>query len=185
MNVYLDISTSQMDSIREMCAYNFPAIVSIFGTPGVSSFKLDKILDNLCNDSVLEVRARIAACFHEISRVFGNESYQILKPAFMKLLNDKESDVSSLIFKNISKVLEYFSLDETSKKIESQLELITILVKREKEVHISSGYSWRLHLEYLDQFTSFELYFEPDQLHDHFTGLLIKHFSDVFLFNLA
>lgn len=179
IGVYQEMAVSPQENLRDMCAFNFPALVSIFGKWGFTTYRLSKILEMLTADQSNDIRIRISASFHEVVKVLGNESYHHLKSIFLRLLNDKEIQVAQPVISNLTKILGVLYTDESCKKPDQHLEILNAILKRERELASDPNYPWRNHLEFIDQFQSFGSYFDPEQLHDLCIVNLTKSLNDV------
>ncbi|KAJ3227987.1 Serine/threonine-protein phosphatase 4 regulatory subunit 4, partial [Clydaea vesicula] len=163
INVFHNLSTSPMEGLRDMCAYNLPFY---------------KILDLLSSDPLLDCRVRISCCLHEIAQILKEDSYHLLKGVFNKLLFDRELEVSQNIIKNLNLILNQFYFDEISRRTDQMNEVLFLILKKERDLASDYQYNWRIHEVFLSKFQLFTEYFDSEILFDHSVSLLIKLLSE-------
>ncbi|TMW68813.1 hypothetical protein Poli38472_006281 [Pythium oligandrum] len=94
---YSKLSTREDAELRQLCAYNFPAIVKAFGNNFISML-MDDILVKLSSDCVEKVRQHIAAGLHEVALLLGPQrGIRYLKSVLVTLLKDESCIVHGTI----------------------------------------------------------------------------------------
>ncbi|KAI9090280.1 armadillo-type protein [Phlyctochytrium arcticum] len=180
VNFYLSLISKGDASTREMCAFNYPALVKVMSTlpQGFESYKLDSAFEQLVNDQNEIVRRKVAAGLHEVAQILGNQSWTLLRTGFLRLFGDMETDVYRQLFKNLGKVLVQFGRDDASRKDTQLDDLLFLILRRERECATSARTNWRLHFDLLEQFRVFPEVFASELLTAHCVPLLFKLLSD-------
>lgn len=90
---------------RQFCAYNFPAVVKVFGSAYASTL-MDNLLVKLASDPNEEVRHHIAAGIHEVAVMVGQQrAMRYLKELVLSLLNDNSPVVQGMAISRIPLLL--------------------------------------------------------------------------------
>ncbi|KAL8008162.1 putative serine/threonine-protein phosphatase 4 regulatory subunit 4 [Plasmopara halstedii] len=90
---------------RQFCAYNFPAIVKVFGS-AYASMLMDDLLLRLASDSSDEVRQHIAAGMHEVAVLIGQQqAMRYLKESALNLINDNSPIVQGMAISKLPSLL--------------------------------------------------------------------------------
>ncbi|KAJ3166830.1 Serine/threonine-protein phosphatase 4 regulatory subunit 4 [Geranomyces variabilis] len=176
-NFYHSLSTSTYsdDETREMCAYNFPALVKCVATlpQGFESHRLDIAFEKMVSDPSRAVRRRLAAGLHDVAAALGSRAWPLLRAGFLKLFGDPDVEVYKQIYRHLGVALLEFVKCES---VETQLEdVLFLILRRERECATYAARSnWRLHQDLLAQFQYFPDVFGLDLLHGHCVPLLFK-----------
>jgi len=110
-----------IEEIRQSCAYNMPAMCKCVG-PAKYMLHFHPVLVNLASDSSPHVRATIAAGFHEICKMIGDNRVGHLKESLIQLLGDESSEVHHSLLPQLGSILEVFrSSQESARKANSDL----------------------------------------------------------------
>ncbi|TPX60767.1 hypothetical protein SpCBS45565_g07419 [Spizellomyces sp. 'palustris'] len=177
---YQSLSTSSVSETREMCAFNFPAIVNSLGnTQAYETHGLDSVYDKLIHDTNARVRRRMASGLHAVAEILGSRSWTLLKTGFLKLFGDGEVEVYHQLFKHLGQILVQFAKDDACRKDTQLDDLLFLILRRERECAINSArFFWRTHHDLLEQFRWFPDVFGPDLLYGHCVPLLFKLLSE-------
>ena len=148
--------------IRELCAYNFPGVLKATGarkyamhlhstftslvedeveevSEGLTKMMQYFILD-LRGTSQLQVRKRIAAGFHEVGRILGNErNVTYLLEPFLRLIQDSR-EVHETLIKELDYVVSMFAVSNEQHRKDCYNTMLSTLL----HVEASSGHNWRL-----------------------------------------
>ncbi|KAI8918170.1 armadillo-type protein [Powellomyces hirtus] len=178
-NFYHSLSTSSYseDETREMCAFNFPAIVkcALPQSSGFESHRLDIAFERMVADPNRNVRRRLAAGLHDVAALFGPRAWTYLRAGFFKLFADPDVEVYQQVYKHLGLTLLQFVKHESASQ-DTQLEdVLFLILRREREcATYTSRNNWRLHQTLLEQFRYFPDVFGLDLLHGHCVPLLFK-----------
>ncbi|KAI8809442.1 armadillo-type protein [Cladochytrium replicatum] len=173
LSFYHRFSTDRDESYRIACAPNFSSIASAVGPGLYDTFKLDRQLQTMVNDSSIEVRKRVAASLHTIAQALRSSSQRLLRSAFLTLLGDSDRSVFATLCSNIGAILTHFSSDPTSRSIVLSDELLFLLLRKERE-WAADAFGWRTHRELVLQFKAFPDFFSSHQISEHCVPLLFK-----------
>ncbi|KAJ3295474.1 Serine/threonine-protein phosphatase 4 regulatory subunit 4, partial [Borealophlyctis nickersoniae] len=193
---FQSIAASAVPEQREMCAFNFPAILKCVGAEGWDAFKLYRTFDSLATDECVAVRRRIAGGFHEVAAILApnmNACLQI-KPIFVKLLSDTEVEVFHASVKNTDQILGVFTAVDRKHSSAPNLssclsnaasnpahsDLLFQLLRRERECATtqSRSWGWRVHMDLVAQFAGFTDHFEAERVNDLVVPALFKLLAD-------
>ncbi|KAJ3018864.1 Serine/threonine-protein phosphatase 4 regulatory subunit 4 [Thoreauomyces humboldtii] len=178
-NFYHSLSTSTYseDETREMCAFNFPALVKCVMTQpsGFESHRLDIVFEKMGQDANRNVRRRLAAGLHDIAALLGKRSWAYLRTGFLRLFGDPDVEVYQQIHRHLGATLLQFSKDEASHRDTQLDDVLFLILRREREcATYTARHNWRLHQDLLAQFRYFPDVFGLDLLHGHCVPLLFK-----------
>ncbi|KAJ3039534.1 Serine/threonine-protein phosphatase 4 regulatory subunit 4 [Rhizophlyctis rosea] len=142
LTFYQSLASSTVPKQREMCAFNFPAIVCCVGIEGYDRYKLGRILDSLALDDCKVVRRRMAGGLHEVATLLGSTSYANLKSVFLRLLGDHEVDVFHALIKNLDVMLNCFAVGGRKPAYPPHQpldDLLPSILRRERDCFTSSS----------------------------------------------
>ena len=112
------------DDINFYFAYNFPAILYIYGKEYWP--KLRKIYGNLCNESNSKIRSSIISSFDEICKIIDKENIEIdLLQYYDIFLESEESKEKNIAIRHLPKILNLVS-KETRQKYLKYFEAVSI-----------------------------------------------------------
>jgi len=112
------------DDINFYFAYNFPAILYIYGKEYWP--KLRKIYGNLCNESNPKIRSSIISSFDEICKIIDKENIEIdLLQYYDIFLESEESKEKNIAIRHLPKILNLVS-KETRQKYLKYFEAVSI-----------------------------------------------------------
>lgn len=156
-------------SYRELCAFNFPAVVKTIGAKRFSSH-LQSTFKAVCEDSSCDTRRRMSAGFHDIVHVLGDKSLSLVKDPFLFLVQDTVLEVQEAIFSHIGEILQQFNRCPHDDKFVF-ITCVNPIVSYESTVK----FKWRKVAALLDNFDHFPDFFPLDVLFDKFIPILFRH----------
>ncbi|KAI8820794.1 armadillo-type protein [Fimicolochytrium jonesii] len=186
-NFYHSLSTSQYseDDTREMCAFNFPAIVKctcagFLVTQSYESHRLDIVFDRLTQDPSRHVRRRLAAGLHSVAEIMGSFAWTHLRTGLLRLFSDAELDVYRSVSEHLGETLKAFVKDDLCRRDTQLDDILFQILRREREyATYGSRHNWRLHQSLLDQFCVFPDIFGQELIHGHCVPLMFKILHEV------
>jgi serine/threonine-protein phosphatase 4 regulatory subunit 4 len=105
---YRSLATHDDGEVRRLCAFNFPAIMTLTGRLKYTDV-MHPILMILLKDDNEGVRRSLSSSFHHIAVMLGARALKILKEAFILLLRDKLISVQDALITNLSTILNVFA----------------------------------------------------------------------------
>ena len=112
------------DDINFYFAYNFPAVLYIFGKEYWP--KLRKIYSNLCNESNPKIRSSIISSFDEICKIIDKENIEIdLLQYYDIFLESEDNKEKNIAIRHLPKILNLVS-KETRQKYLKYFEAVSI-----------------------------------------------------------
>eukprot|EP01004_Peranema_trichophorum_P005285 NODE_414_length_2795_cov_23.818114_g355_i0.p1 GENE.NODE_414_length_2795_cov_23.818114_g355_i0~~NODE_414_length_2795_cov_23.818114_g355_i0.p1 ORF type:complete len:809 (+),score=132.24 NODE_414_length_2795_cov_23.818114_g355_i0:314-2428(+) len=169
---YRTYQDSQSTQWRELCAFNFPAVIKSIGVKKYSIY-LSSTYKALCEDSSTETRKKMASGFHEVCSIFGEKAMHHLKDCFLSLLQDSDLEVQYTIMCNLSTILQTFN-DPSIPELERN-ELMIQCVAPISQYEASVRHTWRKVSSLLKHFHCFPVIFPSEVLHDKFIPILFHH----------
>lgn len=102
--------------VRRLCAFNFPALMTIAGRIKYSD-TMHPILTILLRDDNDGVRRSLASSYHHIAIMLGPRALKILRDSFLTLLRDRSQSVQDALVTNLAAILNVFatSIDDAIK----------------------------------------------------------------------
>ncbi|TPX36529.1 hypothetical protein SmJEL517_g01370 [Synchytrium microbalum] len=178
LKYFVSLSQSEVEEYRSEAAYNFPAVTQTIGATNFDAFGLERIIEDLAEDSSVQVRKRIAAGIKEVAIVLGDRAFTWLRAAVSSLVGEQDITVFQCFVKSLDTILEQFSFDEDAKRNPQYDELLYAIIRRERDCATHRKWGWRTHLDMLRQWKHFSEYFESESVHDHCVPVLFKILSD-------
>ena len=137
------------DDINFYFAYNFPAILYIFGKEYWP--KLRKIYTNLCNESNPKIRSSIISSFDEICKIIDKENIEIdLLQYYDIFLESEDSKEKNIAIRHLPKILNLVS-KETRQKYLKYFEAVSIFKDNQGEkIRNFNFISWKNKLDVIE-----------------------------------
>jgi len=105
------------DDINYYFAYNFPAVLFIYGRECWP--KLRKIYGNLCNETSPKIKISILSSFYEICKIVGQENIEIdLLQYYDIFLESEDIKEKSIAIRNLPKILNLVSKEARQKYLQ-------------------------------------------------------------------
>ncbi|KAJ1343595.1 hypothetical protein BSLG_001864 [Batrachochytrium salamandrivorans] len=161
------------ETLRGMCAYNFPGMVMLYKPANFDVLKFDKILDMMVSDTSLNVRNIVAQGFHEL----GVNAFKKTKEHLIKLATTENIQILQTVLTHIETILKVYASDETSKGT-IQLDGLLVAIVNHERIHASTHIlKWRVHYDILLSYKLFPDYFDSDLIFEQCVPSLFKILS--------
>ena len=137
------------DDINFYFAYNFPAVLYIFGKEYWP--KLRKIYSNLCNESNPKIRSSIISSFDEICKIIDKENIEIdLLQYYDIFLESEDNKEKNIAIRHLPKILNLVS-KETRQKYLKYFEAVSIFKDNQGEkIRNFNFISWKNKLDVIE-----------------------------------
>ncbi|KAG0582618.1 hypothetical protein KC19_3G073400 [Ceratodon purpureus] len=176
LDAYKGLAQQSNEEVRQLCAYNFPAVLKTIGARKYSTLLHGTYIQYVQDASPI-VRCTAAACFHEVAKILGKErTASYLKESFYSLLKDPALIVQSKLFNILPTIIGHFSVSNAQSKAATYTAMIPALVQADKSV--SSTNQWRMQRCLLQAFPLLPEYFTSDQIYDNFVPICFRYMSD-------
>nr|XP_024388060.1 serine/threonine-protein phosphatase 4 regulatory subunit 4-like isoform X3 [Physcomitrium patens] len=176
LDAYKILSQQANEDVRQLCAYNFPAILKTIGARKYSTMLHATYLQYIQDTSPI-VRCTAAACLHEVAKILGKErTASYLRESFYSLLKDPALLVQSKLFGILHVVLGHFSVSNTQSKATTYANMIPSLLQAEKSV--SGTNQWRMQRSLLQAFPLLAEYLTSDQIYENFVPICFRYMAD-------
>lgn len=172
IDAYVKMVTEAEAEARQLCAFNFPAIIHACGANQYGT-KLEKVYQQMVDDEDEQVRATIAAGLHEVARILGVQRViRYLRQIFISLLTDESELVRTATVEHCDAIMSHFSeISDSGQKTLALESILTACVKY--EASLSCG-KWRKRVKFLESAFHFVNYINDSLLNQHITPILFR-----------
>ena len=138
-----------LDDINFYFAYNFPAILLIYGKENWP--KLRKIYGNLCHEPSAKIRSSIISSFYEICKIIDKENIEIdLLQYYDIFLESDDNKEKNIAIRNLPKILNLVSKETRQKYLKYFDAVIIFQDNNSGKVRNFNFISWKNKLDVIE-----------------------------------
>ena len=149
------------DDINYYFAYNFPAVLFIYGRECWP--KLRKIYGNLCNETSPKIKISILSSFYEICKIVGQENIEIdLLQYYDIFLESEDIKEKNIAIRNLPKILNLVSKEARQKYLQYFDAVSIFQTNAGDKVRSFNFISWKDKLDVLEGILCYYNLYEND-----------------------